>query len=384
MKRNMKVSVKCSNDRCYCCIPTISATVEYTQNGPEANGVVHSNYHQKKDRATTNCLKLLRRLMSLLLFMICISMITMISTFALRFSGGIHRFPVEFPEPTLIAEHREKILILSTRIGNPLRFEGSDQQKAELYRDLSGNKRLYAAHWDNVEYLERNKAMVAGPEQWTKPFFIRSIMRNESYGHFDWILWMDADTAILNCSVSVLDLIEHRAVTASNDSNVSLVFNGDKNAIVNNGVFAIRNNEWGLDFVEKWVFLKESGKSPWAEQFMGWRDQNIFIALIFGWDPHREATEKKLKAAVGKGRKFKMVDSQSIPKALKGLPSEFRHRVAMMPDKLWNSYDDRAEDTFILHCPGTDKQSPCKKVLVTKHIRSRSNCAALNSEIAHK
>jgi len=241
MKRNMKVSVKCSNDRCYCCIPTISATVEYTQNGPEANGVVHSNYHQKKDRATTNCLKLLRRLMSLLLFMICISMITMISTFALRFSGGIHRFPVEFPEPTLIAEHREKILILSTRIGNPLRFEGSDQQKAELYRDLSGNKRLYAAHWDNVEYLERNKAMVAGPEQWTKPFFIRSIMRNESYGHFDWILWMDADTAILNCSVSVLDLIEHRAVTASkltvsNDSNIRTT-NGDW-TLSKNGCFS--------------------------------------------------------------------------------------------------------------------------------------------------
>jgi len=365
----MKLSIECGADCRQCCIPTISAKVECTSDASAAD------VKKKKDQ---DCIKCMTRIMSILIAISCVASISLIVMF--------DQFPIDFPQasidtvPTCPVEQKEQILILSAFIGDPLHFGGTEEHRSGLYRELSENKRQYAAQWDNMHYLERNEAMVPGLAHWTKPFYIRSIMRNESYSHIDWIVWMDADIVILNCSVSILDLIDNHSVSAHsqiNSSNVSLVFNGDDNSVVNNGVFAIRNDQWALDFVEKWVFLKESGTNQWAETFKGWKDQNLFIALLFGWDPHRDASRNALMAAREKGVRIRIKDSQSIPKALKAMAGHIQKHVAMMPQRLWNSYERDAADTFIMHCAGSTK---CKQDIVTNHLRTRSNCAALSKD----
>ena len=216
--------------------------------------------------------------------------------------------------------------------------------------------------------------MGIGAPHWTKMLFIHSIMNQPEYSVYDWIVWVDWDTAIIDCSVSILDLIYDHTVTVQSDpeSTVSLVFNGDLNAIANNGVFAIRNNEWGQDFMDKVTLMKRSGTNEWANK-IGYYDQSIFIAVLMGWDPHEEPNRAAAKAAENLGTRIKMRVSseENMKRALGAVPDVIREHVAMMPQDLWNSYDRAGDDTFIMHCAGDGK---CKRDLLSKHIRDRSNC----------
>ena len=265
---------------------------------------------------------------------------------------------------------KNKILIVSVRIGDALHYGGSDKQNEAKYKIISDNKQRYADKYDDIEYLELNEPIIAGLPPWQKPFFIQSILKNKTqFNEFEWILWMDADAAFINCDISLRQLINEEPITLKdvnqNNSNqtIDLIINGDKNAIVNNGIFAFRNSDWSLDFVNKWTYLISSQQFDATLDLFNnkWVDQSIFLAVLCGMDPTKyKYTKTEIQSYAKKGLQT-TVTTQQIHSALNRLPSNIQNHIGMMPRELWNSYQWRyPQNKFIIHCAGSGK---CKKSL---------------------
>lgn len=99
---------------------------------------------------------------------------------------------------------------------------------------------------------------------WSKIILMLNTMQASSY---KWVVWMDADTIIMNQDVPLEDLI---------DEDYNFLIAEDWNGI-NAGIFFIRNGEWGEEFLRNVYSRTDCLALDWPEQ--------IAIARVIAENP---------------------------------------------------------------------------------------------------
>lgn len=88
---------------------------------------------------------------------------------------------------------------------------------------------------------------------WSKIVLALDVMKDPKY---EWIVWLDADTLIMNEDILIEDLI---------DEQMNFIISKDRNGI-NSGVFFIRNCEWSRCFLNEVYSRMDCMGHRWPEQ----------------------------------------------------------------------------------------------------------------------
>lgn len=88
---------------------------------------------------------------------------------------------------------------------------------------------------------------------WSKILLAQNVMKDPKY---KWVVWLDADTLIMNQDIPLEDLI---------DENVNFLIGMDWNGI-NSGVFFIRNCNWSSKFLDEVYSRTDCLNLRWPEQ----------------------------------------------------------------------------------------------------------------------
>ena len=150
------------------------------------------------------------------------------------------------------------------------------------------------------EYTSKDnkKVLKKKYQEWMKaPTFQKPALIEKFLPNFDWILWIDYDTVFLNCHNRAEDIINYALdKNPTKYDTISLIFGGERFATINAGVWLIKNNKWSMNFVENWIYIQKN-----AEKFQilkaddVHRDQPLFVALLQGFDVHRDINKKTYK-----------------------------------------------------------------------------------------
>jgi hypothetical protein len=120
------------------------------------------------------------------------------------------------------------IVTLETRESNMLSLHNKNVRE---YCELYGYTYIFRNSYENVLKL---------PIYWQKLQLVKDILENHN---FEYVFWFDSDTLIIDdtiCLESILD--EHSSIYIGNDFS--------NNSTLCAGVFAIKNNHIGLDFIQ--------------------------------------------------------------------------------------------------------------------------------------
>lgn len=162
-----------------------------------------------------------------------------------------------------------------------------------------------------------------------------------------WVLWIDADAFFTNQEIKLEDIIRKYA---PQDSNVGLILprdeSGHPNIVINNGVFLLRNNEWGRNFIQSIVDMFEAYKecdTPEQDAFQDYVFQARARFSVCGWenrmrkveDGHYELNKvregvKLIPQRVMDSFERKKVDENS---EARWQPCDFIAHVSGMPDE---------------------------------------------------
>lgn len=93
------------------------------------------------------------------------------------------------------------------------------------------------------------------PIPWSKILLVLNTMENAAYR---WIVWMDADTIIMNLDIPLEYFIE--------DKYNFIIAKDIQKSLVNSGVFFIKNCEWSQEFMEAVYAHTEFIHHQWWEQ----------------------------------------------------------------------------------------------------------------------
>jgi xyloglucan 6-xylosyltransferase len=118
--------------------------------------------------------------------------------------------------------------------------------------------------------------------RWNKLALVHYIL--ESNLNYDWIFWMDVDALIVDMEFDI---------PLQGYSNYDFVLYGDKDILfnkadftqgLNSGVFLVRNNEWGRNFIKQACDLGKNGTEKMKSILKNYngklRDQNAFGFLL--------------------------------------------------------------------------------------------------------
>lgn len=95
--------------------------------------------------------------------------------------------------------------------------------------------------WDESDRVDPNR-----PPAWSKPLAVQRLFREEEC---DWVVWMDADTVIMNSE----QRLEHVL-----PEHYDLVITGDLHEPrKNNGVWMLRNSDWSRRFLDEWYNMTD-------------------------------------------------------------------------------------------------------------------------------
>jgi len=143
----------------------------------------------------------------------------------------------------------------------------------EITKTSLDNKNDYCKKHDNVEcYLSsrQNTSLI----RIHQPKWRKYSMLLEKIESYDWAIWMDCDTLIVNNEIN----FEQTGLDESVSSD--LILTHDWNG-VNLGVFMVRNTEWSRNFLQNMfnqrIAVEYATKKRWLTN--GWRDQNALIFL---------------------------------------------------------------------------------------------------------
>eukprot|EP00934_Nitzschia_sp_Nitz4_P005160 Nitzschia sp. Nitz4//scaffold7_size249615//246568//247569//NITZ4_001223-RA/size249615-processed-gene-0.218-mRNA-1//-1//CDS//3329558580//5150//frame0 len=104
---------------------------------------------------------------------------------------------------------------------------------------------------DSSPYLDNSR-----PPSWSKIVAARRLLVEE---HCDWVLWLDADTVIMNSTKRIESFLP--APNATHD----FVVTRQKSDSFNAGAWAIRNTPWAIQFLDDWwnmeSFVRPKGLS---------------------------------------------------------------------------------------------------------------------------
>ena len=307
--------------------------------------------------------------------------------------------------PQQIPPHKfGNIVILSMLTRDPLHFKSwwrwpwewtSKEGAKRKYQIISGNKQKYANKWGfefrEEHHIENKEAVLKMDHeikrgkrhpQWHKPWAIRSVFQeyNQANKPLDYVLWIDADAAFMDCTVSLSDFIEnlvdsHYFEMTGLQSSGDIIFTGEPNGIVNNGVFLMKNSEWSMDFLDQWIFTRENSHYDRFFTNKNYGDQSIFQSMICGFKP-RDLDIPGLWKAYHQSKENKGDDWKTIAKLMGNpdiVPTEIAQHVMKLPQDLLNSYDYWSGERFVVHCTSINKGlSECRNF--DSLIERQSNC----------
>jgi hypothetical protein len=126
----------------------------------------------------------------------------------------------------------------------------STSQKLLGWRNYQGvlgfswkNKQDYANKHGYSLFDESDQVDESRPPGWSKILATRRLLKEENCS---WVFWLDADTIIMDSDRRVEEFIP-------SDPTKDFVITSDlNNTKYNNGVWLIRNSEWGHDFLDSW------------------------------------------------------------------------------------------------------------------------------------
>lgn len=92
--------------------------------------------------------------------------------------------------------------------------------------------------FDSSPYLDNSR-----PPSWSKIVAARRLLVEEQC---DWVLWLDADTVVMNSTKRIEDFLPTPSATQD------FVVTRQKSTSYNAGAWAIRNTPWSLQFLDDW------------------------------------------------------------------------------------------------------------------------------------
>jgi hypothetical protein len=148
-------------------------------------------------------------------------------------------------------------------------------------------KELYCIQ-HNFDFIDPNSDDLNGindiidynrPLPWSKVKLINKYLLNEKY---DYLIWMDGDTLIMNSDISCIDLINELS------QNKDLMFTTDWK-MINTGVMFIKRSQWSIDFFNHiWNMTDYINSDCWEQDAIKYCfDNNIlntdFHGIIIPW-----------------------------------------------------------------------------------------------------
>lgn len=119
----------------------------------------------------------------------------------------------------------------------------------------------------NIEIiLSNNKKINNKHSAWERiPLLLDNI------SNFDYLIWIDADAFFYNDANNIIDII-------NNNSNVNFIFSNDiGNNNINTGIFIIKNSQYSIDFLNRWLYDEELyTNNPYPH----WWDQGVLIYMF--------------------------------------------------------------------------------------------------------
>jgi galactosyl transferase GMA12/MNN10 family len=113
--------------------------------------------------------------------------------------------------------------------------------------------------WPNhVQYAQKHGYVVVDqsvlldpsrPPAWSKIRAVQEMFASKKYS-CEWVLWLDADTVIMNSSILLESIIPHT------NEKIDLIVTTDRRFTANSGVWLIRNSPWSIQFLKDWWSLK--------------------------------------------------------------------------------------------------------------------------------
>jgi galactosyl transferase GMA12/MNN10 family len=181
------------------------------------------------------------------------------------------------------------------------------------------------------------------PPAWSKIRAVQALLDGPE--QCDWVLWMDADTVIMNSDVRIEDFLPA-------DATQDLLVASDKGGGYNSGVFFFRNSAWSRQFLDEWWNMKDFVRPPGLSLsgdnaamkalLKSMEDQGTFDAHVLS--PPR-CTFNSFAQFLTLGQSIEIMDHLTEQDWY--FDSEHYHK-----------------GDFIAHIPGVDNKAECLKLLL--------------------
>ena len=112
------------------------------------------------------------------------------------------------------------------------------------YKEIAKHNHKTYCDKHNYTYVCVEEKLNDYHPMWMKPDLIKKYL-NKGY---EYVLWMDGDSFFINMDIKLEDFTL---------KDVDLVAAGDKNDIVNTGHIFLKNSEWSMKFVDKWIGFRK-------------------------------------------------------------------------------------------------------------------------------
>eukprot|EP00484_Ammonia_sp_Unknown_P022073 CAMPEP_0197037826 /NCGR_PEP_ID=MMETSP1384-20130603/14942_1 /TAXON_ID=29189 /ORGANISM="Ammonia sp." /LENGTH=416 /DNA_ID=CAMNT_0042468193 /DNA_START=27 /DNA_END=1277 /DNA_ORIENTATION=- len=115
-----------------------------------------------------------------------------------------------------------------------------------------------------------------------------------------YLLWIDFDALFINCSNSIQKSIIAKSQQLYQDrSEMDIIFSYEPTTVANSGVVLYKNVPWTHALLQRMISMTQKYASIIQEVHLGWADQNIFIAVLMGYNDvenqYQNETEAYLK-----------------------------------------------------------------------------------------
>lgn len=213
------------------------------------------------------------------------------------------------------------------------------------------NKARYAQKYGYYLYDASNHIDSSRPPAWSKIKAVQYLLElqqeyNPSIPKCDWVLWMDADTVIMNSSIAITDFLPA-------DPTKDLLVGSDKGGGYNSGVFLFRNSVWSRQILDQWWNMRDFVRPP-GLSLSG--DNNALKALLANMNDFDQHVLSPPRCTFNSFAKF-LTLGQSL------------RIMDVLEEQEW--YMDSGhyhKGDFIAHTPGVDNKAECLKLLLREAI----------------
>ena len=210
------------------------------------------------------------------------------------------------------------------------------------------------------------------PPAWSK---IRAVQAMLTLYQCEWVLWLDADTVIMNSSIPLESILPFQDL--KENQAIDLIVTTDRRYTANSGVWLIRNSEWSKQFLRDWWNLK-SYVRPHGLSLSGDNDAFGYMVrkhLKQSDDSANSDTMKSELESPSTSQHIRMIprctmNSFGIFVASKKLTTELRSPHILAPSAEWYINPDQwyYSGDFIAHASGIDQKDAGVKLLLARAV----------------